>query len=165
MSGVSQEAQQTVYLKYGLLAAKSGGLIQALLEARPVDENGLEVLRKAERFLQEVASGADLVTNGVSTSSASESLEVLSYAMDPIEALQQRLQNRQIEVIFKEMAETIHRASTPQDEQLSAANRELLSLAKAFFERLLVSFMGSLEQTRRQSGDFSPLPAKPLMHG
>lgn len=165
MSGVSQEAQQTVYLKYGLLAAKSGGLIQALLEARPVDENGLEVLRKAERFLQEVASGADLVTNGVGTSSASESLEVLSYAMDPIEALQQRIQNRQIEVIFKEMAETIHSASAPQHQQLSAANRELLSLAKAFFERLLVSFMGSLEQTRRQAGDFSPLPAKPLMHG
>lgn len=151
MSAPGQEFRESEYLGLGLLAVTSAGLIDRLLDGKPIDDDDKDTLSQAQQFLTKVASGAKLVNSGVGSHvSAIDSVRMLSYSVEPLQLMQNNMKAAEVESVFERVAatleQTVHSGASQQQ-------REDLTLAKAFFGELQRFLLNLVESDKRRTGD------------
>lgn len=112
MSTPDNEFREAEYLGLGFLAVTSSELLGRLLEGQDIDDDDSYTLRRAAKFLNDVSSGATLVTSGGITSNVSsfETVRKLAYSVEPLKLMQDEIHSADIGQVFDNMAVSINSA-------------------------------------------------------
>ncbi|WP_125181306.1 hypothetical protein [Thiohalobacter thiocyanaticus] len=151
MSTPGNEFREAEYLGIGFLAISSSELIEKLLEGHQIDDDDKYVLRRAETFLNDVSSGARLVTSGGLNAnvSAADSVRKLAYSVEPLKLMQDGIQSAEVGDVFQNMALSIEAALTNHIDEITENN---LCAAKEFFHQLHVFIMSLIETHQNRTG-------------
>lgn len=148
MSAPGLEFREAEYLGISHMAITSDELIVRLLSGRQLSNDDKQRLRKAKKFLEDVSSGARLVTSGVSSNvSAVETVRKLTYTMEPLKLVGDGINTAAAEAIFQQMAVAI--GSAVDD---GSIDREKLQLASSFLRQLHLSLVNLTEASNRRTG-------------
>ena len=151
MSTPGQEFREVEYLGMGLLAVTSAGLIDRLLAGQQIDEDDKHTLMRAQKFLNDVASGAKLVNSGVSSNiSAVESVRKLSYSVEPLQLIQDNMKAADVESVLERVAATLGQSL---QSGVVAAQRADLTMAKSFFNALQRFLLNLVETDKRRTAE------------
>lgn len=159
MSAPGQEFQETEYLGLGLLAVTSAGLIERMLSGEQIDDDDKYTLLRAKRFLADVSSGAKLLHSGASANAtAVESVRKLSYSVEPLQLMQERIKSDEVEFVFERVATSLERSV---QEGAQANLRDDLLVAKDFFGQLQRFLLVLVESGKTRTGDAGLRSAMP----
>lgn len=151
MSAPGNEFREAEYLGLGYLAVTSSELLDQLLSGVDIDDDDKYTLRRAKGFLNDVSSGARLVTSGVSSNvSAVDSVRKLSFAVEPLKLMHEEvLKSADLGEAFEKMANSIDAAI---GNSLTNEDRNYLIAAKDFFRQLHLFFINLVEAGQRRTG-------------
>ena len=152
MSTPGNEFREAEYLGLGFLAVSSSELLERLLAHQPIDDDDRYTLQRARGFLLDVASGARLVTEGVSSNaSATETVRKLAYSVEPLKLMQDEIRSAEVGSVFENMARSIE-VSLDIDPAPKEEDLKNLGIAKDFFAQLHAFLVNLIEAGKRRTG-------------
>jgi hypothetical protein len=129
----------------GFMTARASNLLGRVLERKPISADEVELLSSAERFLRDVADGAQFTASGAFREGAnpSRSLAALDIAFGPIRVIRTLIER---EASFADLFEELASAVSKARETGSADGiEESLGRARQFFEALAEWIANSLD--------------------
>ncbi|MFV1976002.1 MAG: hypothetical protein ACC651_09655 [Candidatus Scalindua sp.] len=164
MSTPGNEFREAEYLGLGFLAVTSSEILNQLLDGQPVDEDDKHTLRRAEKFLRDVSSGAQIVTSGGVNSNVSsvDTVRKLAFSVEPLKLMQEQIRTAAVGEVFNSMASSIEDSLTGDISEAMSSN---LILARDFFIQLNVFLMGLIDSDQRRTGIDGSLDAPSLAYG
>lgn len=119
----------------GFMTARASNLLQRVLEKKPISTDEVALLSNAERFLRDVADGAQFTTSGAFREGAnpSRSLAALDVAFGPIKVIRTLVQEANFANLFEELASAVSKA---KETHSAEGIEDSLSRARQFFEAL-----------------------------
>lgn len=149
MSAPGLEFREAEYLGLGFLAITSSELIKGLIAGHTINEDDRHTLLRAKRFLEDVSSGARLVTSGATSNvSAVDSVRKFAYAVEPLKFMQDHIRASDVGEAFPRIASAIQETV----DSGHPVDPESLAQAMDFF-RQLHAFLTSLAAAgKRRTG-------------
>lgn len=120
----------------GFMTARTSNLLKRVLDKKPISTDEVALLSSAERFLRDVADGAQFTTSGAFREGAnpSRSLAALDVAFGPIKVIQTLVEHEaNFATLFEELASAVSKA---KETQSSEGIEDSLGRARQFFEAL-----------------------------
>lgn len=129
----------------GFMTARASNLLGRVLERKPISADEAVLLSNAERFLRDVADGAQFTASGAfrDGASPSRSLAALDVAFGPIKVIKTLVEREaSFAALFEELASAVSRARQTGS---SEGIEESLGRARQFFEALAEWIANSLD--------------------
>jgi hypothetical protein len=160
MSAPGLEFREAEYLGLGFLAISASELLDQLLTGGQLDDDDKYTLNRAKRFLEDASSGAELVKSGIgSTVNAVDSVRCLSYSVEPLKVMRQKIKTSEVDTAFRTLAGSIGDAVDH-----AKIDRSELTVAKDFFKQLHFFFVELAERNKRKTGLCDAFGASLMLH-
>ena len=126
------------------MTARASNLLGRVLERKPISADEVELLSSAERFLRDVADGAQFTASGAFREGAnpSRSLAALDIAFGPMRVIKSLVERDSFADLFEELASAVSKA---RETGSSDGIEESLGRARQFFEALAEWIANSLD--------------------
>lgn len=129
----------------GFMTARASNLLRRVLDKKPISTDEVVLLSSAERFLRDVADGAQFTTSGAFREGAnpSRSLAALDVAFGPIKVVKALVEHEaNFASLFEDLASAVAKV---KDTKSPEGIEDSLGRARLFFEALADWFANNLD--------------------